>query len=515
MLRLGGILRRHARDRSAKTAYVLGEARVTYGEFHRRSNQIARALQRRGVRRGDRVAVLANNVPDYPLLYFAAIKLGAILVPINARFRADEIAVLLRHCGPTAFLAADEFAALAAQLRADPSLTPPRSWIGIESDRLPGGLSLRGLADGESAADVEAEAEVDEHDPHVMLYTSGTTGAPKGALLTHRAYYLQEAHSQLNSGLGEDDVGLCMFPMYHMGGWAMPLGFWFSGSTIVILRKADPRLMLETVEREKITYLYAVPSIFSAMLRLPDFERYDLGSLHTIASGTAAMTRTQVFEIIARFRCSNMFILYGSTEAGPVAALRPRFVAHKPETVGRPFPGVEVKVVDPTGAEVAAGVVGEITVRSEFTMRGYWRQPEETARVLDAHGWARTSDLGVIDEEGFLSVVGRLKEVIRSAGENIFPAEIERVLLAHPQIAEAAAVGVPDPDWGEAVAVAIVLRDGGDLDAQQVVDYVRTRLASFKKPRHVVFVDQLPRTPASRQVQKPLLREMILRQIGS
>lgn len=370
---------------------------------------------------------------------------------------------------------------------------------------------LSALADAESADDIAAA--IDEHDPHVMLYTSGTTGPPKGALLSQRSYYLQAQTSQLITGLGERDIGLCMFPMFHMGGWAMPLSFWQSGATVVIMPKADPRAMLETIARERVTYFYAVPTVFAALLALPDFHRFDLSSLRSIASGTAAMTRAQVGAIIARFRCPNMFIIYGSTEAGPVCALRPSAIADRPESVGRPFLNVEVHLLDPTGREVATGEIGEIAVRSEFTMRGYWRMPEETARAIP-DGWVRTGDLGAFDGAGFLSIVGRLKEVIRSAGENIFPAEIERVLLEHPAIREAAAVGVPDPEWGEALAVAIVVKDGAELSAAQVVDYVRSRLAGFKKPRHVCFVTELPRTAASRQVHKSLLREQILQSVS-
>jgi fatty-acyl-CoA synthase len=209
-----------------------------------------------------------------------------------------------------------------------------------------------------------------------------------------------------------------------------------------------------------------------------------------------------------------MVILYGSTEAGPVSVLRPPDVARKPETVGRPYLDVDVRLVDEDGRPVVRGEVGEITVRSEFTMLGYWRNPEETARTVRDE-WVHTGDLGVFDDEGFLAVVGRRKEVIRSGGESIFPAEIERVLLAHAAIREAAVVGVPDSHWGEAVVAAIVLRDGATLTPEDVVGHVRTRLAGYKKPRHVVFLPELPRTAASQQVHKPLLREVVLRRLAS
>jgi acyl-CoA synthetase (AMP-forming)/AMP-acid ligase II len=369
---------------------------------------------------------------------------------------------------------------------------------------------LASLAAAEAADDVHAA--IDERDPHVMLYTSGTTGSPKGTLVSHRTYWLQATTSHLQLGFSEDDVGLSMFPMFHMGGWSLPLGFWHTGATVVIMPKAEPRAILETIARERVTYLYAVPTVYASLLAVPDLDAFDLGSLRLLGGGTAPMTAAQVHAIRTRLGCERMVILYGSTEAGPVSVLRPPDVARKPETVGRPYLDVDVRLVDEDGRPVARGEVGEITVRSEFTMLGYWRNPEETARTV-RDGWVHTGDLGVFDDEGFLAVVGRRKEVIRSGGESIFPAEIERVLLAHAAIREAGVVGVPDPHWGEAVVAAIVLRDGATLTPEDVVGHVRTRLAGYKKPRHVVFLPELPRTAASQQVHKPMLREVVLRRL--
>jgi len=509
MLLLGDIVRRQAAVRGDKTAYSVGEARITYATLHARSNQLGRALHGLGVRRGDRVAVLANNCAAYPIIYFAVLKLGAIVVPVNARFTPAEVANIVGHAEAATFLVAGEFAAPVAELRAAGRLPSVRHVIAIDAGAAE--LQLDAVADAETADDVAAT--IDEHDPHVMLYTSGTTGSPKGTLLSHRSYYLQGTISHLQLGFNEDDIGLSMFPMFHMGGWALPLGFWHIGGTAVIMPKAEPGAILAAIERERVTYFYAVPTVFRSLLALPDFERYDLRSLRLLGGGTAAMTAAQVHEIMERFRCRNMVILYGSTEGGPISVVRPRDVARKPETVGRPYLDVDVRLVDDAGTTVATGAVGEITVRSEFTMQAYWRNPDETVRTK-RDGWVFTGDLGVFDAEGFLSIVGRRKEVIRSGGESIFPVEIERVLLTHPQIREASLVAVPDPHWGEAVVAAVVLRDGARLSADEVIDYVRAHLASYKKPRHVCFLPSLPRTAASQQVHKPLLKEMILQQLG-
>jgi fatty-acyl-CoA synthase len=342
-----------------------------------------------------------------------------------------------------------------------------------------------------------------------MLYTSGTTGDPKGALLSHRTYLLQAAQTQGATGLGEDDVGLCMFPMFHMGGWAMPLGYWVNGGCVVLMEKAEPAEVLRAVARERVTYLYLIPTLYSAVLALPEFERADLSSLRALGSGTSVMTEAQVRTIIERFRNPNLFIAYGQTEAGPVANLRPPDVQRKPTSVGRPALNVDVRVVDAADHDVPVGATGEIVCRSEFNMLGYWRMPEATAQAFRG-GWLHTGDLAAFDEDGFLHIAGRVKEMIKCGGENIFPAEVERCLLEHPAIAEAAVFGVPDPHWGEVVVAAVVRRAGAALLEGEVVEHVRGRLAGYKKPRFVHFLDALPRTASTRQVQKTLLREQWL-----
>ena len=511
MLVLGDILRRHVRVRGAKTAYVVGADRVTYAEFHARSNRLAHALRRLGIGRGDRVAVLAGNRVEYPVIYFGILELGAIVVPVNARFTAAEVANVVHHAEAETLIVAGDHAETIQTLRAEGRLPLVRRLIALDAGAIPDAPLLAALMDAESTDEVAAD--VDERDPHVMLYTSGTTGSPKGTLLTHRTYFLQATTSHLQLGFTEDDVALSMFPMFHMGGWALPLGFWHTGGTVVIMAKAEPRLLLEAIAREKVTYFYAVPTVYESVLALPDFDRFDVSSIRLLGGGTAPMTRAQVERIMERFRCPRMVILYGSTEAGPVSVLRPADVAARPETVGRPYLDVDVRLVDEAGCPVPAGEVGEIAVRSEFTMAAYWRNPEETARTK-RDGWVHTGDLGVFDADGFLSIVGRKKEVVRSGGESIFPAEIERVLLGHAAIREAAVVGIPDAHWGEAVVAAIVLHAGASLTADGAIEHVRTALASYKKPRHVVFFDELPRTAASRQVHKPLLRELVLERLA-
>jgi len=493
-LLLGEIVRRHARWRPERTAYVVGPHRVTYAQLNALANRLAHMLRELGVRHGDRVATLAGNRREYPAIYFAAAKLGAIHVPLNTRWQATELRYGLAQSEACVLLVAPEFEDVARALATDlPALREVVS-LGALDDLLA------------RASDGEPDAAVDERDPHVMLYTSGTTGDPKGALLSHRSYVLQAAQTQGATGLGEDAVGLCMFPMFHMGGWAMPLGYFLHGGTVILLERVDPGEILRLVARERITYLYLIPTLYQSVLALPEFDTTDLSSLHALGSGTSVMTEAQVLEIVARFRNPNLFVMYGQTEAGPVATLRPRDVPRKPTSVGRPAPNVDVRLLRPDGTDAGAGEVGEIACRSEFTMLGYWRMPDATAETL-RDGWVHTGDLGTLDAEGFLHIAGRVREMIKTGGENVYPAEVERCLLDHPSIAEAAVFGVPDAHWGEAVVAAVVPRAGAVLDEAAVVAHVRSHLAGYKKPRHVLVLDALPRTASTRQVQKTLLRE--------
>jgi fatty-acyl-CoA synthase len=500
-LLLGDMLRRQAQHRGDRTAYVLGPHRVTYRRLNQLANRLANALAALGVRRGDRVATLAPNRVEYPAIYFAVAKLGAIHVPVNARYRAGEIRYVLAQSEASVLLHAAEFADLAHGLGAD--LPALRHLIPLDGA---GPGTAADLMSRASEAEPPAEPPLDERDPHVMLYTSGTTGDPKGALLSHRAYVLQASQTQCTTGLGEDDVGLSMFPMFHMGGWAMPLGYWANGGCVVLVERADPGEMLRLVARERVTYLYLIPMLWDAVLALPELAQADLSSLRALGSGTSAMTEAQVRTIVEGFRNPNLFVMYGQSEAGPIATLRPRDLPRKPTSVGRPALGVEVRGVDADDRDVGVGETGEIVCRSEFNMLGYWRMPEETARTLRG-GWVHTGDLGAMDDEGFLHVAGRVKEMIKCGGENIFPVEVERCLLEHPAIAEAAVFGVPDAHWGEIAVAAVVPRAGAALSEHEVIEHVRARLAGFKKPRAVRFVDALPRTASTRQVQKALLRE--------
>jgi acyl-CoA synthetase (AMP-forming)/AMP-acid ligase II len=519
VLLLGDIVRRHARDRGGRLAYVVDHGdgrteRVTYAELNDGTNRLADVLARRGIRRGDRVAILAQNCVVYPWTYFASCKLGAIVVPVNTRHRRDEIRYAIDFAEARLALVGPEFLADVLALRAAGALPHLADVLLVDADaadapeiaRAAGVEALAPLLAAADPREPEPADPPDERDAHVMLFTSGTTGAAKGALLSQRAYVLQAGLTQTMNGLTDEDVGLSMFPMFHMGGWATPLGYWSIGGSVVIMRRADPRAMLAAVARERVAYLYAVPTVYNAMLALPDFDAFDLSSLRLLGGGTSYMPPEQIERITRAFGVDAMVVMYGQTEAGPVSCLRARDLSRKAGSVGQPVNAVDVRIVDGDGRDVPSGTPGEIVVRSDFNMLGYWRMSKATADAF-AGGWLHTGDLALRDADGFLHIVGRAKEMIKTGGENVFPAEVEQTLLAHPAVAECAVVGVPDADWGESVLAVVVPRDGTSLSEHDVVEHVRARLAGYKKPRHVRFVAELPRTASTRQVQKALLAD--------
>jgi len=517
LLLLGEIVRRHARYRGPRLAYVLDQAdgrieQVTYAELNAGTNRLAHVLMAAGVRRGDRVAILAHNCVEYPWFYFACCKLGAIAVPVNTRYQRGEIQHAIDFAEAAVVVVGPDFLGEIQALVDEGSLPGVERVFVLETGSARGATgdasfeALDPLLRVSSPEEPEPEEPPDEHDAHVMLYTSGTTGQPKGALLSQRTYLLQAGTTQALGGLTERDIGLSMFPMFHMGGWATPLGYWVGGGSVVLMRKADPAAMLRAVARDAVTYLYAVPTVYESMLAVPNFSEHDLSSLRLLGGGTAYMPREQIERIMGSFGVDQMMILYGQTEAGPVTCLRAHDLAAKAGSVGTPVNHVDVRLVDPDGIEVPDGTPGEIVVTSEFTMLGYWKMPEATEAAF-AGGFLHTGDQAVRDEDGFLFIVGRIKEMIKSGGESIFPAEIEKLLQEHPDVLECAVLGVADDHWGESVLAVVVARPGARLDEDATIAWVKDRVASYKKPRHVRFLDELPRTASTRQVQKTLLRQ--------
>jgi fatty-acyl-CoA synthase len=511
VLLLGELLRRQAADarRADKVAAVF-EARdrptrsLTYRQLDRRANQLANALIAEGVARGDRVAVLGRNSLEYIAIYFALAKLGAVMVPVNFWYRAAELKYTIDQSGSSTLLLAGQFLdTLAPVARELPSL---RRIYCYDASGLTPFPSLEALA--EAGSDAEPAVALDERDPHIILYTSGTTGFPKGATLSHRAHYLHALAWALQTGQSEDDVGLVVYPLFHTGGPDCVLLPHFAvGGTVVVHDGAEPDLVLRAIEQHRLTNVFCVPTVWRRLLAHPSLADRDLASVRRCLGSSDTLPPDLLDEILARFG-SDVFVTYGLTEAGCILTFSrlTRQDRTKIASVGKPHPLVDLRVVGPDDVDLPIGQVGEIVARGPTLMDGYWAMPERTAEAMRG-GWLHTGDSGRFDADGCLYVVGRIKDMIVSGGEKIYPLEVERLLRLHPAIADCALVGVPDREWGESVLAVVVARPGASIVAEDVACFVRARLAGYKSPRYVEVVDALPVTTATGKVQKGVLRQ--------
>lgn len=481
-LLVGEILANAARNDPRSIAATLGDESVTFGGLDASANRVAHVLDGAGVHGGDRVVWWGETSLTAIPVFGALARLGAVFAPVNARLGVDEALPIVELARPRALLTDAPHDDAGRELAAR---------LGIAHI----GSELENLAAGAPATPPEVAGPV-ETDPHVIFFTSGSTGRPKGVVLSHRANWLR-SHPGATSEPGGRGV-VCMFPLFHMAGWTIALGAW-QGRRPVHFAAADPAQLLETVQRHRAGRLYAIPAVWSRILQ-HGVEGYDLSTLHETDTGTSATPPELIDAIRKALPHTATRIFYGSTEAGPATILPHADLAAKPGGVGRAAPGCDVRLSDS----------GEVCVRSPFLMDGYFDDPKATADAL-RDGWYHTGDLGAFDADGYLSIVGRARDVIRSGGETISPVEVEQALDSHPAFAEVAVVGVPDVSWGEIVTACVVLRPGTDApDVDAVRAWCSDRLASFKQPRRLVVLDALPRTPATGQVQRTLIVERLM-----
>jgi fatty-acyl-CoA synthase len=480
VLLIGDIIRRRATGTDAdRPALLFKEHRWTYGELNEAAARLANGLADLGVLPGDRVALLGRNSVEWVVAYFAAAKAGAILVPVSSWSKPAELAHVLADSGARLLIASADHTEVVGAAREGLTSLERVVWIGGEPSGEDAGYAS--LIAGSS--DEEPEREIVESDPHVILYTSGTTGVPKGAVLSHRAHVLHAA----------TDCGI-LPPLYV-------------GATVVVLPWPDADAIVDAIERHRVTAFRAVPTIWKRLVARDDLERRDLSSLRRVIAGSDAMPAELIAEIRRRFPQAAYLQNYGLTEAGPVLTyLRPEDPPSAYGSNGLPHPQAEVRIVGPDDEQLPTGVVGEIVARTEHLMNGYWNLPERTAETLRG-GWLHTGDLGYLDESGYLWVSGRQKDVIITGSEHVYPSEVEAVLRLHPAVDEVAVIGVPDAQWGESVCAVVIPAPGATPTADELIAFVRARLADFKRPRYVVFTEELPRTGPTRKVQKVALRE--------
>ncbi|MEO3867978.1 acyl-CoA synthetase [Nonomuraea sp. B12E4] len=494
---IGDLLRRSAARYPAKTAVVYGDLRQSYADLDLTVNRTANALAARGVGKGDRFALFSHNNHAFVVTYLALARLGAISVPINFMLGAEEVAYVLEHSGATGMLAEEALLPVAAAA-AGPAVSV-RGVIGSAGGWEP----FAAWAAFEDAA--EPGVEVADDDPIQLMYTSGTESRPKGATLSSRGLISQYVTCLVDGEMRHDDVEVHALPLYHCAQLHCFLtpGL-YVGATNIILPGADPGTILATIEGERATKLFCPPTVWIGLLRHPSFGRRDLSSLRKGYYGASIMPVEVLKEIAARLPDVRLFNFYGQTEMAPVATiLGPDEQLTRLGSAGRAALNVETRIVDDADRPVPPGVVGEIVHRGPHAMLGYWNDPA-TTEVAFRGGWFHSGDLGVMDADGYLAVVDRKKDMIKTGGENVASREVEEVIYQHPAVAEAAVFGVPDAKWVEAVTAAVVLREGGGVTAEELIGFLRGRLAAFKTPKRVVFVESLPKNASGKVLKREL-----------
>ncbi|MFH0823964.1 MAG: long-chain-fatty-acid--CoA ligase [Pseudomonadota bacterium] len=506
---VGNVLRRSAFNYPDKPALVFGSQRIGYAELNRRVNSVANSLIDKGLRKGDRVAVLLHNRPEFIEAYFACAKSGGVFVPINNLLKKKELMQIFDYIRPRFLIFDADFSEVVRSCRPDMKyLEFPVVLDGEHADS----LSYARLVD--EGSDSEPPVDVSFDDLISIFLTSGTTGRPKGAVRKHRHDLINMMSCAIELGIRREDRTLLIFPFYHVT-FADNLRHILMANTIVIRREGafNSREILDILSAEGITTCQFVPTMINAMLQVEDVDKYDLSRFRLLIYAASPMPVELLKRAMKKFNCG-FFQLYGQTETGPLTtALRPE--DHLLEgsdaqmarlaSAGRPVVDYELRIVYDDGTDVPVGDVGEIIVRSEAMTGGYWELPEETARTIK-DGWLYTGDFGKFDEEGYVYIVDRKHDMIISGGKNIYPREIEEVIYMHEGVLEAAVIGIPDDYWGESVKAFVVLKEGRTATEGDIINLCKENIASYKKPKSVEFVEQLPKSPSGK-ILKRVIRE--------
>jgi fatty-acyl-CoA synthase len=501
---LGDLLHRSACRTPHKLAIACGEVRWTYAEFDHLCDRIAAGLGERGVGKGDRFAILARNSHAFAALRFALARLGAVLVPVNFMLKADEAAYILRHAGAR-WLATDSgLCALAQAAAALQTKVEQLVWLPSEepSEPAPGLLRFDELS--ASTAPLPTP-DLGGSDLAQIVYTSGTESAPKGAMLTHDAVMWQYVSCLVDAEIAAGDLMLHALPLYHCAQLDVFLGpAIYVGASNVITARPTPENLLPLIERHRISSFFAPPTVWIGLLRSPLFERSDLSSLAKGYYGASIMPVEVLRELAARLPGVRLWNLYGQTEIAPLATmLGPDDQLRKAGSCGRAALNVETRVVDDAMQDVAPGQIGEIVHRSPQLLAGYFHDDARSAAAFEG-GWFHSGDLATIDDEGYITVVDRKKDMIKTGGENVASREVEEAIYRLPGVSEVAVVGLPHPHWVEAVVAVVVAKPGAGLDEVAVLEHCRAHLAPFKAPKRVVFVDALPKNPSGKLLKREL-----------
>jgi long-chain acyl-CoA synthetase len=491
-LNLGHTVTDSAAEHGEATAVCLDPIELTYTQLDEMSAKAVRLLHDRGVEPGDRVALMLPNIPAFTVLYYAILRAGAIVVPMNVMLKRREVSYFLQDSGARLIFAFDEVGDEAEAGSAE---------TGAEAIVLGRGALPELL---ENCEPETALADTAAEDTAVILYTSGTTGAPKGAELTHANLDGNaEVVTRTLIQVGPGDVVLGALPLFHSFGQTAAMNASLrGGACLALLPRFDPAAALELMQSLRATVFLGVPTMYAAILNCPQSEDSDLSSLRTCVSGGQSMPVELLRGFEERFGCK-ILEGYGLSETSPVACQNRPDRERKPGSIGVPIEGTEMKIVDEGGKQVKTGEVGEILIKGPNVMKGYWRRPDATAEAIK-DGWLHSGDIGRTDEDGYFYVVDRIKDLIIRGGYNVFPREVEEVLYEHPAVLEAAVVGIPDPTHGEEIGAAVVLRSGAEVSADELQKHVKSQLAAYKYPRRIWFLDELPKGPSGKILKREI-----------
>ncbi len=504
-MNVGYLLTNSANKFPDRLAIISQEGRVTFKTFNDRTDRLAVAMIKAGLKKGDRAAILFFNSAYFAETYFAAVKAGLIAMPVNFRLAAPEILFILNNSQAKILFYDPEFETRLTDMQE--GLETVRFFVSPHN----GGSKLATAYEAFLSTGDAFRSDfphVSEDDPCQLMYTSGTTGRPKGAVLTHRNIIW----NLFNTICGREDQpgekAMIVGPLFHTA--ALNNHFTIQvalGGTSILMRKFDPETLLQTIEKEKATLMSGAPALYNMLIQHPDAHKYDVRSITKCTAGADKLPMETKKRIMKFFpNIEGVYDVYGCTEASPcITILNARDSLRKDMSVGKALPFLEARVVDQDDRPLPPGDVGEIVCRGANIMQGYHQDPEATKEAI-RDGWLHTGDLARMDEEGFFYIVDRKKDMIVSGGENIYPREIEEILIRHPAIADVAVVGIPDEDWGESVKAFVVIEENRSIDAQAVIEFCKKFLASYKKPRTVVFVPSIPKNPLGK-VLKRVLRE--------
>jgi acyl-CoA synthetase (AMP-forming)/AMP-acid ligase II len=503
---LGELFRRRAYITPDVEAIVdlAKDQRFSYAQVNERINALGHSLAARGVKRGDRVAMLLFNGIEFIDTFYAAAKLGAVAVPLNWRLVADELAFILKDCGATSLIYGVEFIDAVADLHdRGGAATDITNWIEVgpaDKRQVWADPYDSLISEGDTA---EPDCPSDNDDLMFIMYTSGTTGLPKGVMHTHNTIFGAQNNVLTTMDLGPRDRYLIVLPLFHVGALTPIISAMHCGTSVVLMRQFDPVAMWDVIEKERIATTLAVPAMLNFMLTVPDFDKRDLSALRNILSGASPVPAT----LIEKYKAYGIEIeqVYGMTETGgPGCYIGGKDAIERAGSTGRGYMMTDVRVVDDDLNDVPPGEPGQILLRGDHNMIGYWNRPDATAETL-RDGWLHTGDVAIMDKDGFVTMHDRIKDMVISGGENVYPAEIENVLLQHDGVADVAVIGQPSEIWGESTFAVVVRKDDSTTEAE-IMKYCDGKMASFKAPKGVAFIDVIPRNPTGKPLKR-VLRE--------